>query len=545
VRVVKWSRYLLFSGIFVYNSKKEVAQMRWLSRLLVIFVICLVAIALPAAPAQAQGADILLSPDDGVPGEEITVYGYNFTPDRWVDIYYYQNGARTWVAEVKADDDGDFHVDFEVPESYSGDHEVLAEDTYDVDASEYFDVEPGLTIDPEEGTVGTTVTVEGHGFAEDEEDIELRYYVNGDYETVADDIEADEDGWWEVSFQIPSSARGDHYIDAQGDDSELRDVEEATFEVMPEISLEESSGSVGDNIMMTGSGFAADERDITILFEGEAVFTEIRADDKGYWEENFVVPEMPTGTYSVTAEGEYTPEEDISALSFEIGPGLVLSPYEGHVGMNLTVTGGGFDPDNNVVIKYDGSEVETAMPNNEGSFEVSFPVPESRHGTRQVTAEVGGETEATAIFTMESDPPDTPELISPADGDRAGFVGKVRSIFEWSEVSDDSGVYYSLQISTGANFTATEGFADPIVSISNIVGTNYTLEKTEALSYGTYYWIVQAVDGAENESGWTAAGSFRAGVMPLWAFIVIMVAVAGGIAAAVYFFLIRKRIYYY
>jgi hypothetical protein len=545
VRVVKWSRYLLFSGIFVYNSKKEVAQMRWLSRLLVIFVICLVAIALPAAPAQAQGADILLSPDDGVPGEEITVYGYNFTPDRWVDIYYYQNGTRTWVAEVKADDDGDFHVDFEVPESYSGDHEVLAEDTYDVDASEYFDVEPGLTIDPEEGTVGTTVTVEGHGFAEDEEDIELRYYVNGDYETVADDIEADEDGWWEVSFQIPSSARGDHYIDAQGDDSELRDVEEATFEVMPEISLEESSGSVGDNIMMTGSGFAADERDITILFEGEAVFTEIRADDKGYWEENFVVPEMPTGTYSVTAEGEYTPEEDISALSFEIGPGLVLSPYEGHVGMNLTVTGGGFDPDNNVVIKYDGSEVETAMPNNEGSFEVSFPVPESRHGTRQVTAEVGGETEATAIFTMESDPPDTPELISPADGDRAGFVGKVRSIFEWSEVSDDSGVYYSLQISTSANFTATEGFADPIVSISNIVGTNYTLEKTEALSYGTYYWIVQAVDGAENESGWTAAGSFRAGVMPLWAFIVIMVAVAGGIAAAVYFFLIRKRIYYY
>jgi len=185
------------------------------------------------------------------------------------------------------------------------------------------------------------------------------------------------------------------------------------------------------------------------------------------------------------------------------------------------------------------------MPNSEGSFEVSFPVPESKHGARQITAEVGGETEATAIFTMESDPPDTPELISPADGDRAGFVGKVRSIFEWSEVSDDSGVYYSLQISTSANVTASGEFADPIVSKEGLVGTNYTLEKTEALSHGTYYWIVQAVDGAENESGWTTARSFRVGVMPLWAFIVIMVAVAGGIAAAVYFFLIRKRIYYY
>jgi hypothetical protein len=162
-----------------------------------------------------------------------------------------------------------------------------------------------------------------------------------------------------------------------------------------------------------------------------------------------------------------------------------------------------------------------------------------------VTAEIGGETEATAIFIMESGAPDTPELVSPTDGDRVGSIGRMRPTFEWSEVSDDSGVYYSLQIATSANSTATEGFADPIVSISNIVGTNYTLEKTETLSYGTYYWIVQAVDGAENESDWTAARSFRAGVMPLWAFIVIMVAVAGGIGAAVYFYIIRRRIYYY
>jgi len=532
--------------------------MRWISRLLVIFVICLVAVTLPAASAQAQGADITLSPDDGVPGEEITVYGYNFTPDEWVDIYYYQNGARSWVAEAEADDDGDFHVDFEVPESYTGDHEVLAEDEYDIDAYRYFTVEPGLTIDPEEGTVGTIITVEGHGFAEDEEDIELMYYLNGDdYETVAEDIEADEDGWWEVSFQIPSSAGGRHQIDAQGDENELRDVQDVIFEVTPEISIldgpsgsiiEEPSGSVGDNIMMTGSGFAADERDIRILFDGEAVETDteiIRANDNGYWEEYFQVPAMPTGEYSVTAEGERTPEEDISELSFEIGPGLVLSPDEGHVGMNLTVTGGGFATDKNVVIKYDGSEVETAMPNSEGSFEVIFLVPESQHGAREVTAKVGGETEATAIFIMESAPPDMPELIEPPAADKMGFIGRVRPTFEWSEVEDPSGIYYNLQIAIGDNFTATEGFADPIVTISNIAGTNYTLEKTEALRYGTYYWIVQAVDGAENESGWTEARSLQAGRLPLWAFIVIMVAVAGGIGVAVYFFLIRKRIYYY
>jgi len=522
--------------------------MRLLSRLSIIFVVCFVAITLPPAPVQAQGADILLSPDDGVPGQEITVYGYNFTPDEWVDIYYYQNGARIRIAEAETDDDGDFHVDFEVPESYTGDHEVSAEDEYGVDASDYFAVEPGLTIDAEEGPVGTTVTVEGHGFTEDEEDIELMYYLNGDdYETVVQNIEADEDGYWQAGFQIPSSAMGDHDIDAQGADSELRDVEDANFEVMPAIVIDESSGSVGDEVTMTGSGFYADDIYIKILFAEEEAETEpeiIRADENGYWEASFEVPKMPSGEYSVTAEGESTRKEDISALSFEIGPGLVLSSYEGHVGTNLTVTGGGFTPDEAVVIKYDGSEVETRT-NDEGSFDVSFPVPESEHGAHQVTAEIGGETEATAIFILEAAPPNTPELVSPPDGDRVGFIGGAKPTFEWSEVSDDSGVYYSLQISTSANFTATEGFADPIVTISKIVGTNYTLEKTEALPYGTYYWIVQAVDGAENESGWTAARSFRAGLLPLWAFIVIIVAIVAGIGAAFYFFLIRRRIYYY
>ena len=537
--------------------------MRLLSRLIVIMLItCLVALALPAVPAQAQDeASIYLSPDDGVPGKKVTIYGYNFTPQCYVDIYYDGSRLRELYVDgtvreyVKTDENGDFEAEFFVPESYSGDHEVLAEDTDDVKASDDFTVEPGLTVDPDEGTVGTTVTVEGHGFAKDEEDIELRYYVNGaDYETVAEDIEADDDGWWEVSFQIPSSARGNHDIDAKGYVSRLYEVKDVTFEVMPGIHIldgpsgsivEEPSGSPGESITMMGSGFAADERDITILFEGEAVLTELRADDKGYWEASFVVPAMPTGTYSVTAEGEWTPEEDITALSFEIGPGLMLSPDEGHVGMNLTVTGGGFATQEDVAIKYDGNEIATAVTNEEGSFELSFLVPEGKHGAHNVTAEVDGETEAAATFTMESDAPDIPELISPSDGDRVGFIGRVRPTFNWTAVADVSGVYYSLQISASANVTASGEFVNPIVSKEGLVATNYTLNATEALPYGTYYWIVQAVDGAENESGWTEPRSIRVGVMPLWGFILSVVGAVALIGTAVYYFIIRKRIYYY
>ena len=520
--------------------------MGFLSRLLIVLVVCLVAIVLPAAPAQADGTYITLSPDSGVPGEEVTIRGYNLTADEWVDIYYYPNGAREWVGDVETDEDGDFRgVTFIVPESCMGAHDVRVYIDNSLQAMEEFTVEPGLTVDPEEGPVGTTVTVEGRGFAEDEEDIELRYYTDGDYEVIEDDITADEDGSWETSFQIPPSAQGDHEIDATGDESNLGDVEDATFEVTPGISLDKLSGGVGDNITMTGSGFDADERDITILFDEEAVVTEIRADETGYWEESFEVPEMPPGEYSVTAEGEQTKKEDLSELSFEIEPAIVLAPDEGHVGTDLTVTGYGFAANEDVDIMYDDSQVATAETNDKGSFDASFLVPESKYGERLVTAEDDAENEATAIFTMESDPPDTPELISPPDGGRVGFIGTVRPTFEWSEVSDDSGVYYSLQIAASANFTTTKEFVDPIFSVEGLDGTNYTLEETEALPYGTYYWIVQAADGAENESGWTTAYSFRAGLLPLWAFIVIIVLIVVLIGALVYFFVIRKRVYYY
>jgi len=526
--------------------------MRLIFRVAIVIALCLVFVALPTAPARAQGAWINLSPDDGVPGEEITVYGYNFTPEARVYIYY--DDERVTLERIETDDDGDFEVDIIIPESYTGAHEVSAEDEDDIYADEYFDVEPGLTVDPEEGPVDTDVTLEGHGFEEEEEDIEVRYYFNGNYTIIEENIEADENGWWEVSFQIPVSDQGSHEIDAQGDDSSFAEVHDVAFEVTPKIvivdpasdtPIEEPSGSPGESVLVTGNGFVANERDITILFDGEAVETEIRADDTGSWNGTFEVPDLARGTYDITAEGEYTDKEDIDELGFDIGPGLMLFPDQGHVGTDLTVTGGGFTTDKNIIVRYGGTQEVTARSNSNGSFTVTFPVPASQHGLRQVTAEVDGLVEASATFTMESQAPDTPDLISPPDESRAGIIGSVRPTFEWSEISDVSGVRYNLQIAGSANATTAGGFAGPIVSVTDIAGTNYTLNATEALPHGTYYWVVQAVDGADNEGDWTTPHSFRAGVLPLWAFIVAIVAVAAGIGAAVYFFWIRRRIYYY
>jgi len=536
--------------------------MRLLSRLLVVLVVCLVAMTLSAVPTQANGTEITLFPISGVPGDTVRVSGYNFTDDGWVDIYYCldagcMNASRIWVGDDEIDD-GSIRITFILPESYTGLHQVRAYLNTSLKATRDFTVRPGLTVSPAEGPVGTNVTVEGHGFAKNETNIELMHYLDGNYTTIAQNIRADDYGSWNWTFLIPPSAKGSHKIDAKGNNSSLTAVKDAFFEVKPGIkiidrvsgsTIDEPSGSPGQNITMTGSGFAANERDIKILFAGQEVSTDpldVRADDSGHWSAACQVPEMSKGTYNVTAQGEYTKKQDISALSFEIKPGLVLSPAEGHVDTDLTVTGHGFATNKDVVIKYDGSEKDRTTTDNKGSFSgVTFPVPEGIHGAHQVTAE-GAAGNATAIFTMESDPPaDTPELISPLDGSRVGFIGKIRPIFEWSEVSDDSGVYYSLQIAASDNVTTTGEFADPILLKERLVGTNYTLNATEALPYGTYYWIVQTVDRAENAGNWTAARSFHAGFLPLWGFIVAIVAIVVLIGALVYFFIIRRRTHYY
>jgi len=526
-----------------------------LPRLAIVLALCLMTIALLPVLAQAEVCrfcEITLSVDRGVPGDILTVNGWDFDPDAYVDIYYYvDSDSRIALKEsIIPNSSRSFSVTVTIPESPTGDHRVRAIGRVDgqiVERDAVFRVKPGVTVSPAEGPVGIAVTAKGRGFAEYETAIEVRYYFNGSYERVAENIEADARGSWEATIEIPTSTRGEYRITARGAKTAfVAAVRAATFQVKPVLSMVEPSGGAGQSIPVSGNGFAPNERNIRILLDGEEVATGIRADDSGYWEESFAVPAKPAGEYSLTAEGDITRRADVGNISFEIRAGLALSPAEGHVGMNLTVTGRGFPAGKAVVILYDGDQVATATADDEGDFQVVFPVPASRYGERQVAAAINEgansvadlEIAATASFIMDSKPPPTPEPISPNDGRRVGFVGKVRPTFEWSEVEDDSGVYYNLQVATSADFAASS----VVASVTGLTGTSYTLEN-EALSYGTYYWVVQAADSAENESAWSEADFFRAGRLPLWAFIVIMVFVGILLLARLRALLIRRLFY--
>jgi hypothetical protein len=522
--------------------------MRLLSRFLLIFAFCLIAIALPFAPAQAECTpwSIELSPESAPPGTEVTVYGYKFEAALPIDLYY--DGVLVSEGE-ETDKNGEFAIPFVVPEDCTGHYWVLAEVGPVEKADRLFAVKPGLKVSPEKGPAGTAVTVEGHGFAKNEEAIELIYYLSESYETMERSISANADGFWETSLQIPVSTRGEHKLDAKGAESSLYEVHDAVFRVTAEISIDKTSGIEGDTVTMTGTKFAVYEKGIMILFDGQAVLTDIQANSYGEWEESFQVPEAPAGVYSITAEGQLTSQEDVGELSFEIEPEFMLSDHQGYVGMELTVTGRSFPADEDIIILYDDSQVAMAETDEQGTFEVSFTVPESKHGEHQVRATLTEgsnntadlDISASATFTMESTPPPIPEQISPIDRSRLGFVSAVAPTFEWSEVSDESGVaYYSLRIANSSDFSTSA----TVVTVTGLTGTSYTLQETEALPLGTYYWIVQAVDDAENESGWSANHSFRVGLLPRWGFILVIVG-AVILLIALIRALLRRRIIYY
>jgi len=552
--------------------------MKLLSRLGIALAICLMAIPIMATPVEANPGFSLrnttsytgLDRDEGYVGDEVRIYGsWDDSHGRYIYIYYelYGEDEEDWYYKKVSYDEYDetdetysFDYDLTIPESCMGEHDILICDDDDPDedvATLEFTIYPSIEIDEEEGAAGTEVEVTGFGWDEDESEIEIRFYLEDPdddyddddlYEVVwpvegeSGDIEVDDYGSWEdVTFEVPHASKGDHWIYAVGDESD--DIEDdkikgVEFEILPGISLDPESGGFGETITVTGSGFEEDEEDIEILFDGDVVKDNIEADDDGVWEATFEVPEAAKGTYDVTAEGEDTDKEDIEEVEFEVVPGLVLSPTEGHVGTSLTVSGGGFLANKSVTITYDGVSKGSATTNSKGSFSgISFEATHTQ-ATHQANHQVVATYDSTTItknFIMESLAPAKPTLSSPVNASRVGLFGKQTATFTWSAVTDDSGVSYSLQIGTSADF------AQVLISKTGLTEVTYTLAGAEALDYGSYYWRVKAIDGARNDSGWTTAYSFKSALLPLWAFIAIVALIVVLIGALVFVFGIRRR----
>ena len=447
-------------------------------------------------------------------GDSITVSGTGYAATVSVTIYFDGVSKGTTTTNASGSFTG---FSFTVPVTTEGTYTIKAEETI---APTNFDtvsleIDPDIALNPTTGGVGDTVTLTGDGF-----DASSTVTITFDGTAVVTSpstVTSNTSGTLpSVTFTVPEASRGSHTVRAQDAGGNY---DTATFTVGQKITIDPTSGPSGTTVTVTGRGFAASST-ITITYDGETVTTDpatVTTNTAGYFTAEFDVPAGEAGTYVVqasdastnaaTANFEATTSATISQTTSETAPG--------NVGMSLTITGVGFTPESTVTVTYatDPVTLATAPTGPTGNFSVTFTIPASAGGEHTITVSDGTISREFDFF-MEESPPPAPELVAPAEGEKAD----AEAIFDWSTVQDASPasnpVTYDLQVATSESFSVVS----LLINETGLEESTYTVLPADELEStgddAPYHWRVRAVDAASNESAWSEVGTFTVG----WSF---------------------------
>lgn len=284
---------------------------------------------------------------------------------------------------------------FTVPETTGGTHSIIVQCPPGTQVfSSSFTIIPSITISPESGTVGTTVSVTGKGFASSEATIAVTY----DATSIKTDITAGSNGSWTATFTVPSSARGSHTIDASGASTSATSVSDKTFTVKPSISINPLNGGVGTTVTVTGSGFAASEAAINVTYDAKSVKSGIVADSNGAWSTALAIPKSSSGSHIVDAYGTTTVLTDVPDITFAVASGVSMDKNSASVGDTITITGSGFGQyESNIFVTLDGIDKGSSTTADDGGgWTISLVVPAAVNGTHTISAH-GAVTAASSI----------------------------------------------------------------------------------------------------------------------------------------------------
>jgi len=464
---------------------------------------------------------ISIDPTSGATGTEVEISGEGLHSNQEITIKYDGDEVDIVSGDTQTDNNGKLTCAIIIPESTTGDHTITVTDESDNKHETKFRVAPQVTIDPTSGHTGTEVKIIGKGLHSNQE-------ITITYDGVKDNTETDSKGQFTCTIIIPESTAGDHIItitDESGNKWETR------FKVEPGITIDPTSGAKGAEVKVIGTGFGETEY-VTITINGEALPTtpaSVQTNRHGSFNGSFIIPVYPPhadgGTGKIKASDSFnTAETQLTVLTISPTTAVInLSPSTsltspGHVGMELIVDGTGFMAGTTVTVTYDNNEtaVATTTTDASGSFSATFTVPPSGAGSHVVNATDGTDS-VTSTFTMESEAPPTPVLLTPT----VAVTTKANPRFDWEDVTDPSGIRYILQIGRDVNFTAI------VLEKAGLSESEYRITEEEKLhsteKRTPYYWRVKAVDGTSRESEWTSPQQFyvnssRAS-LPVWVYV--------------------------
>jgi hypothetical protein len=470
----------------------------------------------PYAPFEVLPS-VKIAPEEGPVGTTVNLNFYGFAASQELRVTLVQGSVQK--GEVKtgtANSVGSWTTTYTIPHTPAGSYNFKVEGKEGTDlwvnwVNKYFKVIPKIAITPSSGTVGLRVKVEGTGFASEEAGVKITF----DGEVRKEDPLVDAAGSWTDWITVPVRTCGRYDIDASGSTTRARDVEDVTFTLVAGIVVDPISGYVGDTIAVTGGGFAPGETGIRVSLGTTVVTTTtITADTYGCWESSFDLPASTYGSHTVSASGETT-----AAVTTTLDTRARIedfSPSEGARGDTVSLTGSGFRGSQTLTVTVGGvAATENLQTRSNGDVVISFRVPKCTLG-EQTLKVTDGEATDDVDFTVTEKFLDTPLRISPKDSKlRSGTV-----TFSWHGIPSSDDITYIVEVSESEDSGYSSVMPEPDTGTTEL---SYTLSNDRALSNGTYYWRVRAVDNYGNESEFSASdySTFTVSLIPTWIWVVV------------------------
>ncbi|MGD0451800.1 MAG: hypothetical protein ABSA79_12195, partial [Candidatus Bathyarchaeia archaeon] len=348
---------------------------------------------------------ISLNPSSGIIGTTVTVSGSNFLPNLPLTVTY--DGATVAMSTSTGSGAVPSGVTFSVPPSTFGSHAVRVTDGYGNYAQVTFSVTASVSLNPQNGPVGTPVTVTGQGFGPSKT-ITITFAASP-VATSPSPITTDNSGSFVASFTVPagsttSSIAGAKTVQANDGSNSASN----TFTVTPFITLNPTSGNTGTVVTVSGTGYGP-LKTVTIKYSSSTMTTTpgtVTTTPYGTFSCTFTVPASVAGGHVVLASDSASPSNSASA-SFTVAPNITLNPTSGKVGSTVTVTGTGFAANSLLSATFGGSSVTlsgTHTTDGSGNLPsgMTFTVPASIAGAQQVVVTDASSNNDFATFTVTS-----------------------------------------------------------------------------------------------------------------------------------------------
>ena len=309
---------------------------------------------------------ITLSPASGPPGSDVQIEGDGFPANQ--SSVRFQFGPQT-LEPVATDPEGSIRTSFQVPDMAAGSYQVRVGSASPAN----FTIASELRLDQTRGAPGDTIRITGSGFRANTS-AELRF----DGVTVRS-VPVDSNGRVSTSFQVPEAPGEPTTVSLDG--------RSVSFTVTPALTLERGSAVPGGFLMVTGTGYFRNERNIVITIGGATAASGISADGRGSWTHSIEVPSLAAGEHQVAAYGASTTRSIAPSASLVLGSMLLLDRASGPPGTELRISGSGFGPRENVrVTMGDSLATSSVRADNQGAWTVTLNVPVSAGGPLPVSA---------------------------------------------------------------------------------------------------------------------------------------------------------------